>query len=416
MAEKNTLSILESIKQKMAKFDEKSQKSITAFDNEFDYSASEENNSNSQNVEKTITKNNIDLHDVVEEGDHNQNNNDDFLFDEDEDFDLEDDSKDKKEEISEMQDNDDEDFIINKGNDLKKPIVTESKKEEENFDDDFDMDFDDDEEDEGIDLDIEDDNHQQAPIQQNTKVESKKEINDEVDDLDVDFEEFEDEEEPKMVKAIEKKSFVEEEFEDDDDFEEEAEKHSDEEEDSQEEIEEENFDEDEEDDDEFEFEEERKAKELEKKLFTAENKVSTNQSEDDDIDEIDLDIEDEVLEKNNANFDSKSFSSSNNVNIKTNSLEENVISAIPSRKSPAVSRPLINEETLQQTTKSIKKLIDANNIVQGIKGFTDQNDSSLSELAVQLMDARLERWLNEHLPDLVEKIVREEIKKIISKE
>jgi len=32
------------------------------------------------------------------------------------------------------------------------------------------------------------------------------------------------------------------------------------------------------------------------------------------------------------------------------------------------------------------------------------------------MEPRLEKWLNENLPNLVEKIVREEIRKIIPKE
>jgi cell pole-organizing protein PopZ len=38
------------------------------------------------------------------------------------------------------------------------------------------------------------------------------------------------------------------------------------------------------------------------------------------------------------------------------------------------------------------------------------------ELATHLMEPKLEKWLNEHLPELVEQIVREEIKKIIPKD
>ncbi len=75
---------------------------------------------------------------------------------------------------------------------------------------------------------------------------------------------------------------------------------------------------------------------------------------------------------------------------------------------------LMNQETVMQTTQSIKKLIDAKNVVAGISSFSQS--PALQDLATQLMEPKLEKWLNENLAQVVEKIVREEIKKIIPTE
>lgn len=75
---------------------------------------------------------------------------------------------------------------------------------------------------------------------------------------------------------------------------------------------------------------------------------------------------------------------------------------------------LVSDSTMMQTTESIKKLIDAKNVVSGISSFSQS--PALAELAIQLMEPKLEKWLNDNLPQVVEKIVREEIKKIIPKE
>lgn len=390
MAEKNTLSILESIKQKMAKFDEKGQKSITAFDSDFDYPASHSDKmQQAENTEMNVeSKPGMNLvHDEKEEDD--KVNNNDFLFDhehEDEgkkDFlheDLEDDFENeedeeendvsnKKEESPEIEDIDDEDFILSKEeNIVYKPEV---KKEEDHG---LDLDLGDDE----FDMEEEDDDHhQEAQVKQ----EIKQEEEEEQDDLDIDFDEFdEDEEEQKEVM----------------------------------------LDDEEEDDSEFEFEEEKKLKQLEKPEIKIEDKPKAISIEDEDFESIDLDIEDEVPQKSDQALSVKPMNHGQNINIPIHNIpletNSNSISAIPSRKTLTPSRPLLHEETLQQATGSIKKLMDANNVVQEIKAFTDKNDSSLNELAVQLMESRLERWLNDHLPDLVEKIVREEIKRIIPKE
>ncbi len=75
---------------------------------------------------------------------------------------------------------------------------------------------------------------------------------------------------------------------------------------------------------------------------------------------------------------------------------------------------LIGEPAAAQASDAIKRLIDAQNVVSGIAQFSQS--SAFSELATQLMEPKLEKWLNENLPQMVEKIVREEIKKLIPKE
>jgi len=75
---------------------------------------------------------------------------------------------------------------------------------------------------------------------------------------------------------------------------------------------------------------------------------------------------------------------------------------------------IISEDTLRQTSDSVKKLIDAKNMIGGISTFSQS--PMLAELAVQLMEPKLEKWCTENLSQLVEKVVREEIKKLIPKE
>jgi cell pole-organizing protein PopZ len=75
---------------------------------------------------------------------------------------------------------------------------------------------------------------------------------------------------------------------------------------------------------------------------------------------------------------------------------------------------IINEETMVKTTESVKKLIDAKNMMNSVGNFTQ--NPMLSELALQLMEPKLEKWFHENLPQMVERIVAEEIRKIIPKQ
>ncbi|MBP7710241.1 MAG: DUF2497 domain-containing protein [Rickettsiales bacterium] len=72
------------------------------------------------------------------------------------------------------------------------------------------------------------------------------------------------------------------------------------------------------------------------------------------------------------------------------------------------------DSTVRQVGDSVKKLLDAKNVVAGISSFSQS--PALAELALHLMEPKIEKWFNDNLPELVEKIVREEIKKMIPKE
>jgi cell pole-organizing protein PopZ len=53
-------------------------------------------------------------------------------------------------------------------------------------------------------------------------------------------------------------------------------------------------------------------------------------------------------------------------------------------------------------------------MVNSVGNFTQ--NPMLSELALQLMEPKLEKWFHENLPQMVERIVAEEIRKIIPKQ
>lgn len=78
----------------------------------------------------------------------------------------------------------------------------------------------------------------------------------------------------------------------------------------------------------------------------------------------------------------------------------------------AEARPF--DSTVRQVSDSVKKLLDAKNVVSGISSFSQS--PALAELALHLMEPKIEKWFNDNLPELVEKVVREEIKKMIPKE
>jgi cell pole-organizing protein PopZ len=84
-------------------------------------------------------------------------------------------------------------------------------------------------------------------------------------------------------------------------------------------------------------------------------------------------------------------------------------------KSPAKPAEFKNyEATVRQVNDSVRKLVDAKNVVSGISSFSQS--PALAELALHLMEPKIEKWFNDNLPELVEKVVREEIKKMIPRE
>ena len=137
--------------------------------------------------------------------------------------------------------------------------------------------------------------------------------------------------------------------------------------------------------------------------------------------EIDLEFEKEIMGLKPASFSKKSVEDfiSNPASFQPQVAQQNYssqsqVSVMNSPKGTNNTGNGIYDSTLRQVGDSVRKLIDAKNVVSGISTFSQ--GPAFVELATHLMEPKLEKWLNEHLPELVEKIVREEIKKIIPKD
>jgi hypothetical protein len=137
--------------------------------------------------------------------------------------------------------------------------------------------------------------------------------------------------------------------------------------------------------------------------------------------EIDLEFEKEIMGLKPASLPEKSVEDfiSNPAPFQPQVAQQNYdsqsqISVMNSPKGTNNMGNGIYDSTLRQVGDSVRKLIDAKNVVSGISAFSQ--GPAFVELATHLMEPKLEKWLNEHLPDLVEQIVREEIKKIIPKD
>ena len=113
--------------------------------------------------------------------------------------------------------------------------------------------------------------------------------------------------------------------------------------------------------------------------------------------------EEEKQSPNNQNFNDKEVLKTNEEIVEKNNLTLEKI-----------NYNLIHEETIYQATNSMKKLMEAKNLVNNIGNFA--RDETLTKIAVNLMEPKLEKWLNENLPLMVENIVRKEIEKIVPKD
>jgi cell pole-organizing protein PopZ len=114
--------------------------------------------------------------------------------------------------------------------------------------------------------------------------------------------------------------------------------------------------------------------------------------------------EDSLFEKNINNVQQNN-SKNLELNIKNNDEDKVVLEKI--------NYNLIKEEAVYQASNSMRKLMEAKNLVNNVGKFSQ--DETLTKIAMNLMEPKLEKWLNENLPLLVENIVREEIQKIVPK-
>jgi len=137
--------------------------------------------------------------------------------------------------------------------------------------------------------------------------------------------------------------------------------------------------------------------------------------------EIDLEFQKEIMGLKPASLPEKSVEDfiSNPAPLQIQEAQQNFDSQgqVSIMNSPKEINNMSNgiyDSTLRQVGDSVRKLVDAKNMVSGISNFSQ--GPAFVELATHLMEPKLEKWLNEHLPELVEQIVREEIKKIIPKD
>ena len=114
--------------------------------------------------------------------------------------------------------------------------------------------------------------------------------------------------------------------------------------------------------------------------------------------------EDSLFEKNINNVQQNN-SKNLELNIENNDVDKVVLEKI--------NYNLIKEEVVYQASNSMRKLMEAKNLVNNVGKFSQ--DETLTKIAMNLMEPKLEKWLNENLPLMVENIVREEIQKIVPK-
>lgn len=474
MAEKNTLSILESIKQKMVKFDQKQPKSVSSFKgDEFDYKEppvnvheeqeddapldqeQEDDVQNSQESAINFTEEDEDGVELDEIMAKNQGN-DDFLFD------HEDKTAESKEPLLH---HDDEEEEADEGA-LEDEVFDE--QEEENVDEEMETEEDYDEEMETGEEVYEEDNFDDESLLED---EEDLEINEDEQDQDVDEEDEEldiDEEGEELDideddDALENEAAPEMEEEEEDEFDifqedrgQGAEMHDEELEiDNSVEQDEESFENTPQEEAEEEaFEEEIEELDDEMELEEIESSPFDNDDPDNALmNDIDLDSDDMFEEGENEEIKAVSDTVVNEEEMKddfwdveddasnkddepenedfldkdpldlmaqdtpletsmSNRADESHLSSMLNRQNKS-SHSLISEQTIETTTQSIQKLIDANKMMREMKEFSQKDAAAFNELAIQLMEPKLEKWLNENLPHLVESIIREELKKVI---
>lgn len=73
---------------------------------------------------------------------------------------------------------------------------------------------------------------------------------------------------------------------------------------------------------------------------------------------------------------------------------------------------ILSEKTIEQSREAINQIFQVKEILPEVNNLSD---AKLKEIAVEILTPKLDKWLNNNLPKLVEDIVRQEIKKIIPK-
>ena len=407
MTEKNTLSILENIKKKMQKFDQEAKKieTISDIDDEFEYIVSSKNmpaEKISDRAEKFLIEKELMSEDRKSS-----------------DIQMTDEESEQPQVISYVEDDinlddlglDDEDRLQSKApEDPNTPAVQTKVPVQENLE-------------EEIELDHEEEDLMENEEEIKKTTEEKIEVENEEDDLDFDLD-FDEEEQEENAQKIEPQTLkklpdTEEDLEASEEIKAEAPKN--------------NSSLDDIDLDKLLEEEEGNSKqeELLKKDATETDATETDATETDAAGTDDIDDEeffkDEVSEVSPGQNNSPNLSNEINddidlddIDLDEDSFEETAVLE-DSKNDPTVFAPqdaniskpqILRQKTVREASQSIKKLIDTNLIINDVKRLS-QNTPIFTEIAMQILEPKLETWLNDHLPSLVEKIVQDEIRKII---
>jgi len=135
---------------------------------------------------------------------------------------------------------------------------------------------------------------------------------------------------------------------------------------------------------------------LEKPLAIAPTQKTKQEKIDDDLNDLDLEEEINAPITKNINSNKMAEQVQNN-----NSIEKN---------------NMISDHVAKKTTDSIKELISSIPKKQQLLSTQSpafKSGQTIEDMVAELLAPRLEQWLNENLPSMVEKIVKEEIKKLI---
>lgn len=138
---------------------------------------------------------------------------------------------------------------------------------------------------------------------------------------------------------------------------------------------------------------------------TPENEEDLNTEEEDSTEEDEEDLNTEEEDSIEEDGDEEDF------DLKEIEDQQATATEISESERYENKQSLLKQEVIDSASQSINKLITASNIAKSMEEMANQVD--IEKIAIEAMMPKIEEWLNNNLSELVEKIVREEISKII---
>ncbi len=161
-----------------------------------------------------------------------------------------------------------------------------------------------------------------------------------------------------------------------------------------------------------------------------EDYANTNEAKDPYLEKSILDDIDEALgstKQNTEDTSSKNINTANNQSISLNHHQKNIqgdsVGDNNIRKADSINenpldikpQTLLNEETIKESSTSLKTLVNSLNDKNTDSIYT-RRGTSLEDLVMEAMKPFLAEWLNKNLAVIVKKIVEKEVKRLIPKE